>query len=90
MRRLAALAVAAVRVPPLLPLAAQQAQAVDPGKPLQGFTAADSATERQWLLESAWEAGRHALSRAEQVLHWSSLELHRPGTRRQIAGGSRD
>ena len=82
MRRLAVLAVAAVLLQPLLSLSAQQAQAVDTGKPLQGFTAASSATERQW------EAKFQALPDAKKIsdnLHLLAAHPHNVGSAAQRA-----
>ncbi|GAA3761960.1 transferrin receptor-like dimerization domain-containing protein [Terriglobus aquaticus] len=86
MRRLAVLAVAAVLIQPLLSLTAQQAQAAngtpDTSKPLQGFTAADSATERQW------EAKFQALPDAKKIsdnLHLLAAHPHNVGSAAQRA-----
>ena len=82
MRRLAVLAVAAVLAQPLPTLHAQQAQAIDTSKPLQGFTAADSATERQW------EAKFQAIPDAKKIsdnMHLLAAHPHHVGSAAQRA-----
>ncbi|WP_419803673.1 transferrin receptor-like dimerization domain-containing protein [Terriglobus sp.] len=82
MRRLAVLAVAAVLLQPLSTLHAQQAQAVDISKPLQGFTAADSATERQW--ETKFQAMPDA-KKISDNMHLLAAHPHNVGSAAQRA-----
>ncbi len=82
MRRLAVLAVAALFAQPLSTLRAQQTQAIDSGKPLQGFTATDSVTERQW------EAKFQALPDPKKIsdnMHLLAAHPHNVGSAAQRA-----
>ena len=82
MRRLAVLAVAAVLAQPLSTLQAQEAHPMDRNTPMQGFTAASSATERQW--EEKFRAMPEAKNIVENM-HVLAAHPHNVGSAAQRA-----